>query len=89
MVIGARRTHLGLPETADFLVFSHTTAKDFIENGGKNKSYPVSGSSAGRNTLLMRKVRAEIWGCNFASVHYYNGFGIKHLRCDLKCRLFV
>lgn len=31
----------------------------FTQNGVKKKTAPVSGSSAGRNTMLMREVRGE------------------------------
>ena len=32
---------------------------EFTENGAINKTHSVSGSSVGKNTLLMREVRGE------------------------------
>ena len=58
MIVGAIQGGLSISETAVFLGFSHTTV--FKKNGVEKKcKNPVSSSSVGKNTLLMRQVRGE------------------------------
>ena len=57
MIVGARQGGLSISKTADHLWFSQSL--EFAENGVKNKKHPVSSSSAGKKTLLMREVRGE------------------------------
>ena len=47
-----------VPDRAVWVIFMHNSLQ-FAENGVKNKKHPVTSSSAGKNVLLMRKVRGE------------------------------
>ena len=58
MIVSARQGDLSISERGDVLGFSGTTVSEFAENGVK-KNNPVSSSSAGRNSLLMREVGRE------------------------------
>ena len=55
MIVGARQTGLSISATADLLGFSRTMSLLRMVRTTKK----VSGSSADRNTLLMREVREE------------------------------
>lgn len=54
MVVGG----LSISQTADLLGFSCTTVSS-VQREGCEKEHPVSGSSVGENTLIMREVRGE------------------------------
>lgn len=59
MIVGGRPGVMGISEASDLLGFSPQLLLQFTQNGVKNKKHPVSGSSADRNRLLVRKVRGE------------------------------
>ena len=59
MIVGAKQGGLSISDTADLLGFSHTTVSRVSREWCEIKKHPVSSSSAGRNTLLMRVVKEK------------------------------
>ena len=59
MSVDAAHGESGIAEAAALLAFYAIQSLEFTENGAINKTHSVSGSSVGKNTLLMREVRGE------------------------------
>lgn len=52
---------LSISEAIDFLCFLHVTeSREFTQNCAKKRKHPVSGCSAGKNSLLMCEFRKKI-----------------------------
>ena len=59
MIVDATHGDSSISETAAFLGFLRTTVSRVYREWCINKTHSVSGSSVGKNTLLMREVRGE------------------------------
>lgn len=72
VLVGARRAGLHVSETAALLGFSHKLLnRVYTEWCGKQKTHPMTASSEGGNTLLMREVRGDslVWVINDGVAH--------------------